>query len=125
MYRWQLLIKEYGPEIIYIKGIDNTVADAISRLDYNPDLNHHADDEEMSEGAKWNNILTLLNYYQPEDCDEQNNNYKQNYSLVLANNQSDDEIYPLTIAEIADAQRTDSMWKYSLKRKTPKEKFLQ
>jgi len=32
VYRWRLLLEEYGPEIIYIKGIDNTVADAISRL---------------------------------------------------------------------------------------------
>eukprot|EP00957_Ditylum_brightwellii_P112489 8576118-Ditylum_brightwellii.AAC.1 len=81
VYRWQLLITEYSPEIIYIKGIDNTVADAIGRLDYNPDLNHHLhDDEEMSKGAKWNRLLTLLSQYQPEDNDEQNNNYKQNYS---------------------------------------------
>ena len=36
VYRWRLLLEEYGPEIVYIKGIDNTVADAISRLDFNP-----------------------------------------------------------------------------------------
>ena len=45
VYRWRLLIEEYDPEIIYIKGVDNTVADAISRLDYNPELNRHTDDE--------------------------------------------------------------------------------
>ena len=39
VYRWRLLLEEYGPEIVYIKGIDNTVADAISRLEYNPDEN--------------------------------------------------------------------------------------
>ena len=39
VYRWRLLLKEYGPEIVYIKGIDNTVADAISRLTYNPTKN--------------------------------------------------------------------------------------
>jgi hypothetical protein len=36
VYRWRLLLEEYGPEIIYIKGIHNTVADAISRLDTIP-----------------------------------------------------------------------------------------
>ena len=36
VYRWRLLLEEYGPEIIHIKGIHNTVADAISRLDYSP-----------------------------------------------------------------------------------------
>ncbi len=28
--RWRILLEEYAPEIIYIKGIHNTVADAIS-----------------------------------------------------------------------------------------------
>jgi hypothetical protein len=32
IYRWRLLLEEYGPEIIYIKGIHNTVAGAISQL---------------------------------------------------------------------------------------------
>jgi hypothetical protein len=39
VYRWQLLLEEYAPEIIYIKGIHNTVADAISRPEYDPKLN--------------------------------------------------------------------------------------
>ena len=30
---WQLLLKEYDPEIVYIKGVDNAVADAIIQLD--------------------------------------------------------------------------------------------
>jgi hypothetical protein len=30
VYHWQLLLEEFAPEIIYIKGIHNTVADAIS-----------------------------------------------------------------------------------------------
>jgi len=33
VYLWRLLLEEYGPEIVYIKGIHNTVADAISRLE--------------------------------------------------------------------------------------------
>jgi hypothetical protein len=39
VYRWRLILEEYGPEIVYIKGVDNTVADAISRLEYDPDKN--------------------------------------------------------------------------------------
>jgi hypothetical protein len=30
VYHWQLLLEEIAPEIVYIKGIHNTVADAIS-----------------------------------------------------------------------------------------------
>ena len=29
VYHWQLLLEEFAPEIVYIKGIHNTVADAI------------------------------------------------------------------------------------------------
>ena len=30
VYHWRLLLEEYGPTLMYIKGIQNTVADAIS-----------------------------------------------------------------------------------------------
>ena len=29
---WRILLEEFSPEIVYIKGNDNTVADALSRL---------------------------------------------------------------------------------------------
>ena len=35
-YWWRLLLEEYGPEVVHIKCIHNTVADAISRLDICP-----------------------------------------------------------------------------------------
>ena len=36
VYRWRLLLEEYGPEVVHIKGEQNAVADAISRLDICP-----------------------------------------------------------------------------------------
>eukprot|EP00804_Cyclotella_cryptica_P030605 CCRYP_020020-RA/>CCRYP_020020-RA protein AED:0.29 eAED:0.29 QI:0/0/0/1/0/0/3/0/158 len=36
VYRWRLLLEEFGPKIVYIKGTHNTVADAISHLDIGP-----------------------------------------------------------------------------------------
>ncbi len=39
VYCWRLLLEKYAPKIIYIKGIHNTVADAILRLEYDPQLN--------------------------------------------------------------------------------------
>ncbi len=47
VYQWRLLLEEYGPEIVYIKGIHNTVADAISRLEYDPSVNQTAESYHM------------------------------------------------------------------------------
>jgi hypothetical protein len=30
VYHWRLLLEEFAPKIVYVKGIHNTVADAIS-----------------------------------------------------------------------------------------------
>jgi hypothetical protein len=43
VYRWRLLLEEYGPKIVYIKGIQNTVADAVLWLDYDPSVNQTAE----------------------------------------------------------------------------------
>ena len=31
--RWRLILKEFGPELKYIKGENNVVADALSRIE--------------------------------------------------------------------------------------------
>jgi hypothetical protein len=36
VYRWRLLLEKYGPKIVYIKDIHNTVVDALLRLDFGP-----------------------------------------------------------------------------------------
>ena len=47
--RWRLIIKEFGPELKYIKGENNAVADALSRL-------------EMSDNQDILNISELYGY---------------------------------------------------------------
>lgn len=37
--RWRFLVEEYGPTIKYIKGVNNVVADELSRIPYDPQ--HH------------------------------------------------------------------------------------
>ena len=41
VYHWRLLLEEYGPKIVYIKGIHNTAANTTRRLDFNPDVKHN------------------------------------------------------------------------------------
>ena len=36
VHQWRLLLEAYEPEIVYIKGIHNTVADTVLRLEYDP-----------------------------------------------------------------------------------------
>ena len=36
VYQWRILLEKYAPKIVYIKGVHNTAADAISYLEYNP-----------------------------------------------------------------------------------------
>ncbi len=43
VYQWRLLLEEYGPKIVYIIGIYNAIVDAISRLVYDPSINHNAE----------------------------------------------------------------------------------
>ncbi len=48
VYRWRLLLEEYKPKIVYIKGIHNTIADAVSRLEYDPSVNRTAENFHMT-----------------------------------------------------------------------------
>ncbi len=70
--RWRILLEEYAPEIIYIKGIHNTVADAISRLDYDPKLNTtneynhatHVMSTKLESNQKMDDVLKILVMFQ-------------------------------------------------------------
>ena len=126
--RWNILLQEYGVDIRYIKGVDNTVADAISRLDYCPKTNPHPDDEldahgefkQINSHTKWNNLITLYTHYQhadestAQDLEEmEESTFKDCMAHVFANDSVDDEeIYPVTVKEIADAQKEDPKLKH-------------
>ena len=62
VFRWRQILEEYNPELSYIKGVDNTVADAISRLEYDPSVNvknvHWLEKDPFNE--KWGVFVHLL-----------------------------------------------------------------
>ena len=149
VYRWRLLLEEYGPEIVYIKGIHNTVADAISRLEYDPAVNPDRLSYHMShvqtrvehdtgisrEQFKWKAVTNrLVNYHHKMISSTEKVNYSltkssqtKRYSRasrhssikldpmtlgqVFANSAQEDEVYPLTIPEIAEQQHKDKTLK--------------
>ena len=114
VHRWRLLLEEYAPEIVYIKGTHNTVADAISRLEYNPKLNSTNEYNHAMQGVstkdlahqKWNTFSKHWRGY--NETNSQSNTNRVQLNQVFANRSEDDEIYPLTVSEITEAQKADA-----------------
>ena len=96
VYRWRLLLEEYGPEIIYIKGIHNTVADAISRLEIIPRTLKQERQNWMVRTKLW--CRTECSHKMEKD---------EIFNYVFAHRNDDKEIFPLTVEEIAQAQKKD------------------
>eukprot|EP00804_Cyclotella_cryptica_P026090 CCRYP_013954-RA/>CCRYP_013954-RA protein AED:0.28 eAED:0.28 QI:0/0/0/1/1/1/2/0/538 len=96
VYCWRLLLEEYGPTVVYIKGIHNTVADAISRLDYGP----VADDR-----STWMTFAQCWCYHNTAQPKSSLATTEDSMNQVFANQNKEDSIYPLTTREIAEAQQ--------------------
>ena len=76
--------------------------------------------KDISKDTMWNKFLMLTNYYETKDNDEENSNY--NHSQVFTNNQSNEEIWPVTGDEMRYTQRSDSVGNTFFKQKDPKRK---
>eukprot|EP00804_Cyclotella_cryptica_P002628 CCRYP_010433-RA/>CCRYP_010433-RA protein AED:0.34 eAED:0.33 QI:0/-1/0/1/-1/1/1/0/214 len=99
VYRWCLLLEEYGPEIVYIKGIHNTVADAISCLDFGPIV-------DVKEN--WMTFTKCWCHYTVQAVEEPSpSKHSDLKNFVFANRSKENAIYPLTVREIAAAQKTE------------------
>ncbi len=121
VYRWWLLLEEYAPKIIYIKGIHNTVADAILQLEYDPKLNKtneytHAmlgvEPVELS-AQRWKSFAHRWHCYNETSMPTQA--YCFHMNEVFANCSDEDEIYPLRTVEIVEAHRADASLKHLFK----------
>ena len=71
--RWRLILKEFGPELKYIKGENNVVADALSRL-------------EMSDNQEILNISELYGY---SDKDLPDSAYPIHYHDIAKGQETD------------------------------------
>ena len=124
VYRWRLLLEEYGPEIVYIKGIHNTVADAVSRLEYDPSVNKTAESfHRMKIGSRSRlrqNWATVSKNWCELDIDSDNldlyTDKHDDWNLMFAHHKEEEEVYPLTLPEIADAQHKDQELKAYFKK---------
>ena len=151
VYRWRLLLEEFSPEIVYIKGINNTVADAISRLDFTPVaepekagekgkshpamchsafMQSLADKNDINEPhVQWKTISKCLDtqkfnfstsvesvHSEGTVCTKRKEGEEVRLSLYGRGNEEQEEIYPPTVKEIADAQRRSAQLSEYFKR---------
>jgi hypothetical protein len=126
VYRWRLLLEEYKPEIIYNEGIHNTVTDAVSLLEYDPSINQTAESfhtmkvrNNSSQRQCW---MTVSKKWCKLDINSDNldlyTDKHDDWNLVFAHHEEEEEVYPLTLTEVADAQRKDQELKAYLKKNT-------
>ena len=129
---WMILFEEYAPKIIYIKGIHNKVADAISQLDYDPKLNstneyNHATHVRSVKKEANQKLLMCSKFWsryngKQEDTDEC---IMIQLNQCFTNCNDEDEIYPLTVKEIMEAQKADNTLKQFFKRNAVQDKGLE
>ena len=93
--------------LVYIKGIHNTIADAISWLEY------VSPDNPSTDATMHQNWMTFSKCWCKYTQTYTNSTNKHNYSMnsVFANRSKEEEIFPLTVKEIAKAQGLDKLFK--------------
>ncbi len=124
VYQWRLLLEENGPMIVYIKDICNTVVDAVLWLEYDPSINRTA--ESFHKTKVRNNHrqrqcwMTVSKNWCELDIDLDNldsyTDKHDDWNLMFAHHKEEDKVYPLTLIEIADAQRKDRELKVYFKK---------
>jgi hypothetical protein len=72
---------------------------------------------------KWNTFSKHWREY--NDTNSQSNTNRVHLNQVFANHSEDDEIYPLTVSEIAEAQKADAEFKHCFKRNAVIDKGLE
>ena len=113
VYMQTLLLEEFDPEIVYIKGVDNTAVDTLSRLEYDPEKNTWS----LSCTQCYCRMTTLFSHYMQthDDTDMTVYSYNINPVRTITNGfermniknvyvnfeDNKEEIYPSTINEIA------------------------
>ena len=67
--RWRLLLEEYGPEYVHIKGIDNVVADALSRIDATESTFNKNSEENLCTQEQYACLFTYAMVAWPQELD--------------------------------------------------------
>jgi hypothetical protein len=81
--RWRLILEEYAPELIYLKGEHNIVADALSRLELEtPDLTPD----------KMHDMQYLADHFALDDDDLPADAFPLQYKLIAFHQRKESEL---------------------------------
>ena len=110
--RWRLIIEEYSPELIYIPGLKNIVADALSRLGIEGTENLSELDDKDKEMFLITHALVNSDTSSKTECfysyDNENKNPNHHLDLDLyTGDESAEASHPLTFKKIHQAQQKD------------------
>ncbi len=116
---------------MYMKGIHNAVVDAMLWLEYNSKLNTTNEYTHAALGVssgemsmqKWKSLVQDWQWY--NECNASTQTHSVPTTIVFANCSEEDKIYPLTTAEIAEAQWADPTLKHLFKRNAGTDKGLE
>jgi hypothetical protein len=109
------------------KGIHNTVADAVSQLEYDPSVNRTAESFLMTKVRNKQSYqrqcwMTVLKNWCKLDINSDNldsyTDKHDDWNLVFAHHKEEDKLYPLTLTEIADGPLKDQELKVYFKKNT-------
>ena len=109
--RWKILWEEFSPEIVYIKGNDNTVADALSRLPKKGSTreeplgqsDEESDNQEDTPGYSESHYHAQMCFAMQEFTEH---NHSED-SYVQDDIEEDDEPFPLDLENIKQEQKQD------------------
>ena len=134
-YRQCLLLEEYDHKIVYIKGTDNIVADAVRCLNYDMDLNTlninvHVNTKVFAKlfntyvGATLGSKpFQTIDAFIGSMMQEGNHLVQHQLRYLFTNNSTTDEdVYPPTISEIARAQASHQLFSKNFEDKKFKNK---
>jgi transposase InsO family protein len=116
--RWRLLLEEYGPEYVHVKGTDNIVADALSRMDanFNPDLKATIKDHSAYICAH-----TMARLIRDESCEIPNpNDPEAMASTFLLESEIEEEKFPMNPALIQKEQEQDEKLQQDIQKNVEK-----
>jgi RNase H-like domain found in reverse transcriptase/Integrase zinc binding domain len=106
--RWRLSIEEFGPEILYVKGINNPVADALSRLDIASNDMEDTFPPETLEQAQHDTILMLkLSGLHIQSIEPKDQRAREAFGLQFDDEDLPEHALPVTYAYISKCQKAD------------------